>query len=204
MGKNLKFVLNDTSNSEAFYGKLHISGVMCMVTAFNSNGQIRGVLSSEISTKNFKFEIDPINERFKEVEILNELDRLYFDVVIKGGSDHLKLCVSKTFTKRKSFLIKIKGCKNRQCLLSITNLFSEKKAKIETKLLYKQHDAEPYWIDFSKVITFEELVSDFKICAHSLKCSGYNFQAVAEFISKKMIFTKNSEGVHELIMLSDL
>ena len=82
------FRLNDDQDPDKFYGKRMISGMKCMVMANNCNGIIKGHVSLFQSTKCLKFEMDPIlNGRFGQVVISQELDRLYFDIVLQNGKD---------------------------------------------------------------------------------------------------------------------
>ena len=88
----IAFRLNDDQDPDKFYGKRMISGMKCMVMANNCNGIIKGHVSLFQSTKCLKFEMDPIlNGRFGQVVISQELDRLYFDIVLQNGKDKLLL-----------------------------------------------------------------------------------------------------------------
>ena len=88
------FKLDDDFDSEKFYGKKVISGIKCMVLANKVTGMIKGHVSCNTSNKSYKFDFMPsMIERFGEVVISKELDRLYFDIVLVNGKDKIKLLV---------------------------------------------------------------------------------------------------------------
>jgi len=94
--QKVAFRLNDNQDPEKFYGKRTVSGIKCMIMANNVNGIIKGHTSLASSNKTHRFELEPIlNGRFGEVVISNELDRLYFDVVLTNGKDKLTLLIKK-------------------------------------------------------------------------------------------------------------
>lgn len=63
-----------------------------MVSANNVTGMIKGYVSSCTGNKSYKFEIQPsLKDRFGDIIISKELDKLYFDIVLTGGKDKLKL-----------------------------------------------------------------------------------------------------------------
>jgi hypothetical protein len=60
---------------------MNISGIQCLVQAFNVLGKIKGSCSCVLSNKNFKIDIEPdSNEKFKSLDLKLELQRLYFDL----------------------------------------------------------------------------------------------------------------------------
>jgi len=84
-----------------------------MVYARNVNGKIKGQLTCRISSKNYKFDMNPSQTKKTNIDVMSEISRLFFTMKkTKNGKDTLTLLTKDSIeeTERfKCFLVKLKG-----------------------------------------------------------------------------------------------
>ena len=62
----------------------------------------------------------------------------------------------------------------------------------------KQQD-KPCQVEISKVLSYDELIKDYDICAHSIQCSHWDMKPLAKHIENHNIVTQDADGTYKLI-----
>jgi len=84
-----------------------------VIQARNVNGMIKGHLSCQISSKNFKFDMNPTLSKKTNIDLKAEIQRLFFGMKKnKNGKEQLTLQNKESIDEAervKSFLVKLNG-----------------------------------------------------------------------------------------------
>lgn len=63
---------------------------------------------------------------------------------------------------------------------------------------------QPYQVEVTKVITYDEAIKDYGVCSHSIANASFIMSPIAEYVSKNMIVTRDEQGEHKLIFLNEM
>ena len=124
------------------YQDIIVSGVACMVSARNANGVIKGRLTCQASTREFRVDISPTDRKKTSVDVKNEIHRLFFDYSLsssnknKIGKEKLTLNTKESIedaNQTRSFLVSLKGGFHRFVNVDIEQVASRHRVKIKVK-----------------------------------------------------------------------
>lgn len=115
-----------------------ISGISCIVSARNFNGQIKGHISSQKSLKNQKFDMPPTQSMKTHIDVSAEINRLFFGYKkSKHGKEQIALLFKDSIEdsdRVKSFLIRLEGSFTQNQNVDIENVFKSTTCRVTIRI----------------------------------------------------------------------
>ena len=127
-----------SNDSDEVYRMVQISGATCIIQARNVNGMIKGHLTCQISSKNFKYDMNPTQSKKTNIDLHGEVSRLYFGMKKnKNGKEQLTLQNKDSIDdaeRIKSFLVNLDGSYCRHLNINIEHISNRSLFRISLKI----------------------------------------------------------------------